>query len=206
MAPDMRKGKFASDHLPAGCSLLGDGLFVLRAGTPAEYAVLRDIDDDAGVLFDRAGLQLDLPGDHEFVVTERERWQRCLLEGRVIVALDARGREVGFAATCLIDTEPFLAQLSVRHAHMRRGLGATLLQATVDSLAADHAALWLTTYDHLPWNRPFYERHGFARIAEQDCGDGVRAELALERRSLPLSQHRVAMRRALRREPGVSAR
>jgi predicted N-acetyltransferase YhbS len=171
---------------------------ILRPGVPADYPTLREIDDEAGVLFEQAGLTLDLPDDHEFVVAERERWQRCLAAGTVIVANDSRGRAVGFAAVSRLDTEPFLAQLSVRHDHMRRGIGSTLLRAALDAVEPGHAAMWLTTYDHLPWNRPFYERSGFVRIAEHDCGDGIRGELALERRSLPQSQYRVAMRRSLR--------
>lgn len=170
----------------------------LRAGVPADYPALREIDDDAGVLFERAGLELNLPHDHEFVVAERERWQRCLAEGAVFIATDSHGKAVGFAAVSRLDTEPFLAQLSVLHDHMRRGIGSALLHAALDSVEEDHPAMWLTTYDHLPWNRPFYERNGFVRVAERDCSDGIRGELALERRSLPQAQHRVAMRKPLR--------
>jgi predicted N-acetyltransferase YhbS len=168
-----------------------------RTGVPADFAALREVDDDAGVLFERAGLELDLPENHEFLVTERERWQRCLAAGTTILAADERGHAVGFVAVCLMDTEPFVAQLSVRLAYMRRGIGGALLHAAIDPLAADHAALWLTTYDHLPWNRPYYERHGFVRIAERDCVEDLQRELALERRSLPQAERRVAMRRAL---------
>jgi GNAT superfamily N-acetyltransferase len=175
---------------------LPDGL-VFRPGESADHALLRSIDDAAGVLFEQAGLVLDLPDDHEFVCSERDRWQRCLAAGEVILAMDPRGHAVGFVAMSRLDTEPFLAQLSVRPEYMRRGIGSALLEAALDSVGDEYAAVWLTTYDHLHWNRPFYERCGFVRILEADCGDGVRAELALERRSLPQAQHRIAMRRAL---------
>ncbi|HEX6397503.1 MAG TPA: GNAT family N-acetyltransferase [Steroidobacteraceae bacterium] len=171
---------------------------IFRTGDPADHAVLREIDDDAGLLFEQAGIVLNLPDDHEFVRTEHERWHGCLVAGGVLIAMDPRGLAVGFAAVSRLDTEPFLAQLSVRHGHMRRGIGSALLRAALDAVRADHAAMWLTTYSHLQWNRPFYERNGFVRIAERDCGDGVRAELALERRSLPQAEHRIAMRRSLR--------
>ena len=168
-----------------------------RTGIPADLAALREVDDDASLLFERAGLELDLPKDHEFVVAERERWQRCLDAGTTILATDGHRRVVGFVAVCLMDTEPFLAQLSVRLEYTRRGIGGALLHAAIDSLTAGHAALWLTTYDHLPWNLPWYERRGFVRIDERDCGEELRRELALERRSLPLAERRVAMRRPL---------
>lgn len=185
-------------YLLQACRFFGHGV-TLRLGEPDDYPVLREVDDDAGTLFERAGLELNLPEGHEFLVAERERWQRCLAEGSAILASDERGHVLGFAAVCLLDAEPFLAQLSVRHEYMRRGIGGTLLRAALNSVDNPHTAMWLTTYDHLPWNRPFYERHGFARIAERDCGKGLRRELAIERRSLPLAERRVVMRRSVDR-------
>jgi len=52
---------------------------------------------------------------------------------------------------------------------MRRGVGSALLTAAENSVRAGGArALWLTTYDHLPSNRPFYERAGY--VLKQQLG------------------------------------
>lgn len=173
---------------------------LLRAGTTADFPTLREIDDDAALLYEQAGLHLDLPDDHAFALSEREHWRRSLADGRAIVACDLQARVLGFAAVTCLDGEPYLAQLSVRRAHMRRGIGSALLYAALDAAQTDGPALWLTTYDHLPWNRAFYERSGFTRVEARDCGPDMQAELELERRALPLPEKRIAMRRDLRRD------
>jgi GNAT superfamily N-acetyltransferase len=171
---------------------------LLRAGSAGDFLALREVDDDAALLYEEAGLHLDLPDDHEFVLAERDHWRRSLADGSAIVAGDPLGRVVGFAAVTRIDGRPYLAQLSVRRTHMRRGLGSALLHAALDAARKDAVALWLTTYDHLPWNRAFYERHGFLRVEERDCGPGMQAELALERRALPAPGKRIAIYKDLR--------
>jgi len=55
--------------------------------------------------------------------------------------------------------------------------------------------LWLTTYAHVPWNAPFYERHGFVAVPESACAPALLAALEEQRRFLPAPQQRIAMRR-----------
>lgn len=163
-----------------------------RAGEPADLATLLEIDLDAGLLFERAGLYLDLPESHEFSVTERDRLRASLTAGGTIIATDLRGHALAFVAMGLRDGSPYLEQISVRASCTRRGVGSLLLERALRS-ASDS---WLTTYDHLPWNRPFYERHGFVRVPEENCGPELRADLEFQRRWLPLPARRIAMRRA----------
>jgi len=80
---------------------------------------------------------------------------------------------------------------------MRRGVGRGLLHHTFAWARANGDALWLTTYGHLAWNRPFYEREGFAVMPEASWPPGVAHHIAEQRRWLPLPDERVAMRRAL---------
>ncbi|HET9863160.1 MAG TPA: GNAT family N-acetyltransferase [Steroidobacteraceae bacterium] len=183
-----------------GHSRRAPGLLRLRSAAPQDFALCDDIDTDAGMLFETAGLFLDLPDDHEFSVTERARWARCIAAGNVLLGLDAHGDAIGFAALGERDGQPYLQQLSVRQAHMRRGVGTRLLEAMIRAASLAHAAaLWLTTYDHLPWNRAFYERCGFVRVAEADCGPELRRDLDYERRWLPRPECRIAMCRLLPR-------
>src|SRR5215831_5316272 len=88
--------------------------FRLRVGVPADLATLRAVDDDASSLFTQAGLELDLPDDHEFPASERERWGRCLAEGTSLLAIDPAGRVAGFVAYGRRDAAAFIEQLSVR--------------------------------------------------------------------------------------------
>lgn len=171
--------------------------FRLRAGVPQDLATLNDIDRDASELFVRAGLDLDLPDEHEFPAAERERWRRSLADGSTLLAVDAAGTAVGFAAFGERDGHAYVEQLSVRRSHMRLGIGGTLLASGAALAARRHARLWLTTYDHLEWNRRYYERHGFARVPAGECGAEIRAVLEWERRWLPFPELRIAMRKVL---------
>ena len=170
-----------------------------RAGDVGDLTTLLEIDQDSSLLFERAGLYLDLPEAHEFPVSEREHLLASLTAGLTIIAMDARGHALAFVALGERDGSPYVEQISVRAEFTRRGIGSALLDLALRTADARNAlAAWLTTYDHLPWNRPFYERHGFVRVPEAECGFGIRAELEFQRRWLPLPAQRIAMRRAPR--------
>jgi GNAT superfamily N-acetyltransferase len=168
----------------------------LRPGSTSDIDLLIEIDTDASVLFEHAGLHLDVAADREVTLAARERWLRCLRADTVLVATGSSGYEVGFAAVGERDGQPFLDQLSVRRDAMRQGIGTALLDASLQpAQRTGGAELWLTTYDHMSWNRPFYERHGFAMVATHQCGSELQRELAFERRLLPDPEHRIAMKR-----------
>jgi GNAT superfamily N-acetyltransferase len=105
---------------------------------------------------------------------------------------------LGFAALGILDGEGYLEQLSVRMHAMRQGIG-TALVAAVERMAETVRArtLWLTTYGHLPWNRPFYERAGFSIVPAEQWGSEITQELLFQRRLLPETDERVVMRKAL---------
>ena len=171
---------------------------LFRLGETADLQALCEIDLDAGELFERAGLELSLPDDHEYSVAERTRWRRCLEARSTLIATDMHGRAVGFAAVDLLDGEPYLEQLSVRASYMRRGIGSALIHSALDIARHGGAAtLWLTTYAHLPWNRPFYEMFGFSVMPERRCGAEILHELEQQRRWLPHPQERIVMRKPL---------
>lgn len=177
--------------------------FRVRIGIPADIDALCDIDRDAGELFVQAGLDLDLPDDHEFVTSERARWLRSLRAGMTLIAEEPGGSPMGFAAGGMRDGQPYLDQLSVRMAAMRRGIGTTLLSAfETQACASGAGAVWLTTYRHLSWNRPLYERCGFVAVPEAMAGPELLAELAHERRWLPLPHERTIMLKVIGKNRG----
>ena len=169
-----------------------------RSGLMQDIDLLVDIDNDASTLFGQAGLRLDAERDREITLAARERWMKCLSAGTVRILEDASGQSVAFAAVGERDGEPYLDQLSVRMNSMRKGMGAALLHASMKiAMEARGSALWLTTYQHLSWNRPYYERHGFAVMPAELCGEQLQEELSFERRLLPDPEHRIVMRRKL---------
>jgi GNAT superfamily N-acetyltransferase len=171
----------------------------VRLAEPEELDALVAIDDDASALYTEHGLPLELAPTHPFSQAERVRWRASIERASAFVALDATGERLGFAALDVIDGQPYLDQLAVRRAHMRRGVGRALLERSIawaEQQGGD--ALWLTTYGHLPFNRPYYERHGFQVVVESECGPDIRHHLDEQRRALPAPEERAAMRRPLR--------
>lgn len=170
----------------------------VRAGFPFDIDLLNEIDVDAGMLFDRAGLCLDFQKDHEFAVAERNRWLQCLAAGTVLIAVDRAGHAVGFAAVGFLDGQPYLDQLSVRLNSMGQGIGTELLDRSAGMMRrAGARTLWLTTYSHLSWNRPFYERRGFVTIPVGRVGVELTRELYYQQAWLPMSGKRIVMRKDL---------
>jgi GNAT superfamily N-acetyltransferase len=171
---------------------------MIRVGCARDLDRLVEIDNDASTLFERAGLRLEAARESELVAVERDRWSRCLSAGTVLIAVNPAGEDVGFAAVGLRDAQPYLDQLSVRVNSMGQGIGTDLLYRSMTvALGMGGGVLWLTTYSHLSWNRPFYERYGFVVVPPQQCGEELRRELQFERGILPSPEERVIMRRDL---------
>lgn len=167
----------------------------LRPAVAGELDLLRAIDEDAARLYAEHGVPIQLGHDYPYAQAELARWQRSIELGRACFALDAAGNPVGFASFDLVDGQPYLDQLAVRRSAMRRGIGARLLQrAERWAQSAGGSALWLTTYAHLPFNAPYYERHGYEIMPEATCSPGILQHLEDQRRHLPAPDQRVAMR------------
>ncbi len=140
-------------------------------------------------------MPIEFAPDHPFAQAELARWRHSAEQGRAFLAQFAAGEPVGFAALDWVDGQPYLDELAVRCAAMRRGVGARLLQHARDwARAAGGTALWLTTYGHLPFNRPYYERHGYVLVPERACGPGIVHHLEEQRLHLPAPSERVVMR------------
>lgn len=168
----------------------------VRTACPDELPRLFEIDGAASVLFEQAGVVVALEPDHPFVLDELARWTAAIERSETWVVDDTSGLPQAFAVAGTVDGLPYLDQVSVHPAFMRRGLGARLI-ATVRAWAAARGdALWLTTYEHLPFNRPYYERLGFERAGPE--GAELRAILDAQRDALPFPERRVAMRLRLR--------
>jgi len=151
------------------------------------------IDDDACALYPTAGVHFDIAPDHPFAQAEYARWTSAARSGLAFFAARDHGPALALLVLGHVDGEPYLEQLSVRMFAMRQGVGRSLLQHSIRW--AGNAPLWLTTYAHVPWNRPFYEREGFEVVPATECGSGIAAILEEQRRWLPAPEQRVAMRR-----------
>ena len=74
---------------------------------------------------------------------------------------------VGFVHVLEIEGHAHLEQLSVLPEHQRRGIGATLVRASIDEARRQgFERLSLCTYRDVPWNGPFYASLGFTEATE----------------------------------------
>ncbi|MGW0484305.1 GNAT family N-acetyltransferase [Nonomuraea sp. NPDC003214] len=88
----------------------------------------------------------------------------------------------GFALVGHVDGNLHLEQLAVRPERMRRGIGGRLVAAVLDYARATGApAVTLTTFRDVPWNAPWYERHGFHVLPAEDWGPELHALVEHER-------------------------
>ncbi|WP_266156419.1 4-(cytidine 5'-diphospho)-2-C-methyl-D-erythritol kinase [Dyella silvatica] len=94
----------------------------------------------------------------------------AVTRGLVWVALSAEGEPVGFV--CLDaearDTSIGIAEIDVLPTWGRRGIGAALLEHACEwARAAGYTQVDLGTLADVPWNAPFYAKHGFVEVDKQ---------------------------------------
>lgn len=153
--------------------------YAIREATSADLPLLAQVERSAAALFAQAGSELAWLAQGESLL--RSTLQMLQQHGGVWVAADEQDAPAGFLAAQPLDGQLFIVELSVALPQQRQGLGARLLDA-----AAAHAralgCAWLTlsTYRHLPWNAPYYARHGFSEIEAAALGAGHALKLARE--------------------------
>jgi GNAT superfamily N-acetyltransferase len=174
--------------------VLAEMLPTIRPGSSDELNLAIAVDDDACTLYERAGLRFDIGPDHPFAQREYARWGWAASRGLLYFACVGDGPPAGMMVLGHVNGEPHLDQLSVRTRFMRQGIGSRLVAFAVEW--AGGRPLWLETYAHVPWNRPFYERHGFVVAPAARAPSEVQAFLAEQRRWLPAPAQRIVMCRS----------
>ncbi len=159
------------------------GVAAVRVASSADLREVPAVEAAADALFRERGV-LDLPPP--VPADERAAAWRVLVAGRPVT---------GFVVLERVDGDVHVEQLSVHPAAMRQGIGAALLAASVEEArAAGARRVTLLTYADVPWNAPWYARHGWRTT--EDLGPQLRA-LAEHEVRLGLTRHgrRVAMAR-----------
>jgi GNAT superfamily N-acetyltransferase len=172
----------------------GAGPLRTRLARPDELARLQRIEVAAGRLFATIGMD-DVAGDDPLPVARLAVYQA---DGRAWVSVDGDDRAVGYALACEVDGLGHLEQLSVLPAAGRQGRGAALLDAVAGwARSRLLPALTLSTFLDVPWNAPYYERHGFRVLAEHELTSGLRRLREVEAAHGLDTSRRAFMRREL---------
>ncbi|MDO8042766.1 GNAT family N-acetyltransferase [Janthinobacterium sp. SUN137] len=153
--------------------------YAIRTASSADLPLLAQVERSAAALFAQAGPGLAwLAQGEPLPLSTLQALQR---EDRVWVAADGHAAPTGFLAAEPLDGQLFIVELSVALPHQRQGVGARLLDAAAAHAQAQGCAcLTLSTYRHLPWNAPYYARHGFSEIGAAALGAGHALKLARE--------------------------
>ena len=153
--------------------------YAIRAASQVDLPLLAQVERSAATLFAQAGADLAWLAHGEPLPLRT--LQALQQHGGVWVAADGQDRPAGFLAAQPLDGQIFIVELSVALPHQRQGLGARLLDAAAAHARAQGcASLTLSTHRHLPWNAPYYARHGFSEIDAVALGAGHALKLARE--------------------------
>jgi GNAT superfamily N-acetyltransferase len=144
----------------------------IRRAVRGDLTTLRDIEWTSGQRFREYGL--DDVADNE--PASLELLAEYADDGRAWVAVDGAGHPIGFVLVDMVDGGGHIEQVSVASAHQGRGVGRGLIEQ-VEGWAVSNglAALTLTTFSHIPWNRPLYEHLRFQVLTEDQITPGIRA-------------------------------
>lgn len=169
------------------------GDFVIRAPQKSELPKLLEIEDEAATIFDTWAVQNGKP-------VYEKNWPFSALPGyfendRALIALDDR-EIAGFVFYKeLVDKEVYILEVGVRPAYQGKKLGVELIKAAILACGSCKSAS-LTTYKHIPWNAPYYQRYlGFEIVEESKMSEYLRSKIDEERKILPEPDMRVAMRK-----------
>jgi len=138
--------------------------------------------------------EVDLPSELRFLVTDRETLIEAQRAERLWVALDEKKNAVGFALARGVGVYAHLEEMDVHPDHGRRGIGSQLLGAVITwARAAGFPGITLITFRHLQWNMPFYEKHGFIELEQEESSRGLRELICEEAEAGLEPRNRVAM-------------
>ncbi|WP_404382318.1 GNAT family N-acetyltransferase [Knoellia locipacati] len=130
----------------------------VRLATVADLPGLAAVESSGDRLFDTVFADVDWPPPPS---GEERSAEPCFL---LVVGEPV----VGFAHVLDLAGHWHLEQLVVDPAHGRRGLGAALLDAVCREVASRGGRrVTLRTYADVPWNAPFYVRHGFVELVAE---------------------------------------
>jgi GNAT superfamily N-acetyltransferase len=164
----------------------------IRLARAGEVAHIRQIEDEAGTLFWGLGL-IDDALDPSFPL---DALGYLIDRGQVWVGCREDDVPVGMVIASVREGAAYVEELDVVPAHGRRGLGGRLLARVCDwAQAQGHATVTLSTFRDVPWNGPFYRKHGFRDLSPAEWTPDMLAIREREARHGLRVDARVFMRR-----------
>jgi GNAT superfamily N-acetyltransferase len=144
----------------------------IRPVAPGDWETVQEIERAAGRCFADVGMP-EIADDVPLSVAELDHYWQA---GLAWVAVDPHDRPVAYLVADRVDGGLHVEQVSVHPSYARRGIGRSLLErVATHAVAGGNAVLTLTTFEHVPWNAPYYGRCGFHVLDEREWTPGLRA-------------------------------
>ncbi len=180
------------DRLVAALAVASADPEAIRVATAGDRLALPEIDERAETVFRVAGY--DLPRI-EFDPAGLDHAKSIFVVGTP---------PVGYVQVDEVDGHAHVAEIAVLPSSMRRGTGGRLLEHACHwAQQAGYRAVTLITYADVPWNAPFYARHGFGE-ATADTPELSRRKTRQTELGLDEVGRRIVMRRELPPAPPAS--
>jgi len=152
--------------------------FKVELARPEHIPALAEIERAAAALFPDYVITPEIRAS----TVPREQLEIARAEGRLWTAVTNTGTAVGFAIATREFNAAFLHEIDVHPMHQRQGLGRRLIGEVVRWAETQRFShVLLTTFEHVPWNAPFYSRLGFRKLAEDQLSRELRERLEDER-------------------------
>ncbi|MGE0351356.1 MAG: GNAT family N-acetyltransferase [Hydrogenophaga sp.] len=159
----------------------------VRSATAEDIRLLPAIEQSAAERFPPS----DLPAHHA-QTTPLEELRQGLAAKTLWVAEGEGAQVIGFMLCRVEGSSLHIAEMDVLPDRAGRGAGSRLLEAAfVAAIGMGLRSVTLTTFEHLPWNAPFYARRGFQPVA--DLSDFPHLGAALQAEAVMGLRRRVAM-------------
>jgi GNAT superfamily N-acetyltransferase len=144
---------------------------MIRPARPQDAADERSIERAAGARF--ADIGMLFVAEHEPM--SAEELVKYAREGRSWVATDSDDRAVGYVIADVAAGCAHIEQVTVHPDHQGEGLGRALI-SEVERWAAEEglAAVTLTTFADVSWNRPLYEHLGYTVLDDYELSPELR--------------------------------
>jgi len=152
----------------------------MELGTEVHVPLLAAIEVAAAGIFPPGSLPDHLRADS----TPVENLFEAVQQGLLWVALARNGSPVGYAYVQMVENMALLAEIDVHPTHMCKGIGSALVaEVAANMRVRQMSALYLTTFDHVPWNAPFYAKQGFVALDSTAVPPFLRNILEEEKRA-----------------------
>jgi GNAT superfamily N-acetyltransferase len=145
-------------------------VLIRRAG-PSDLPALTEIEAASGAAFADVGM-VEIAEDAHPTVEELTPYQQA---GRAWVAVDGLDQPIAYLIADEVDGCCHIEQVSVHPNHSGYGVGRALIdQAARWARDEGRSGLTLTTFAEVPWNAPYYLRHGFQIMSPGQITPGLR--------------------------------